>query len=49
MEAYFQNINQQWIKKENSSMLSAKKLTDEAYQELIRLKIVEFEIEEPAM
>ena len=48
MEAYFKSIDDKWVKKENSSMLSTSKFTEEAYQEIKKERLITYELVDPS-
>lgn len=49
IELYFQDDNDNWIKKENKDLISADEFTEEALEELKKKKEITYNIEEPSL
>lgn len=47
MEAYFKSANEQWIKKENSSMIKPAQVTEDAFLEIKKDKALVYNLEDP--
>lgn len=47
IECYFQNQNGQWVKKEGNNTLPVNRFKQQSIEELVRIKSMKFDIEEP--